>query len=33
VLIDGARDDIEEVLSTRRRLPKVDLPASHLRAA
>jgi DNA-binding FadR family transcriptional regulator len=33
LLIDGARDDIEEVLSTRRRLPKVDLPASHLRAA
>jgi DNA-binding FadR family transcriptional regulator len=33
VLIDCARDDIEEVLSTRRRLPKVDLPASHLRAA
>jgi DNA-binding FadR family transcriptional regulator len=32
-LIDGAREDIEEVLSTRRRLPKVDLPASPLRAA
>jgi DNA-binding FadR family transcriptional regulator len=33
VLIAGAREDIEVVLATRRRLPKVDLPASHLRAA
>jgi DNA-binding FadR family transcriptional regulator len=33
VLIDGARDDIEEVLASRRRLPKLDLPARHLRAA
>jgi DNA-binding FadR family transcriptional regulator len=33
VLIDGARDDIEEVLASRRRLPKVDAPARHLRAA
>lgn len=32
VLIDGARDDIEEVLATRRRLPKLDAPASLLRA-
>ena len=31
-LIDGARDDIEEVLSTRKRLPKLDLPAPLLRA-
>ncbi|MGV3572218.1 MAG: FadR/GntR family transcriptional regulator [Ramlibacter sp.] len=33
VLIDGARDDIETVLSSRRRLPKLDLPAPLLRIA
>ncbi len=33
VLIDGARDDIELVLSSRRRLPRLNLPAPHLRAA
>jgi DNA-binding FadR family transcriptional regulator len=33
VLIDGARQDIEEVLATRKRLPKLDLPAPRLRAA
>ncbi|TFZ07757.1 FadR/GntR family transcriptional regulator [Ramlibacter humi] len=32
VLIDGAREDIEEVLASRRRLPKLDLPAPRLRA-
>jgi DNA-binding GntR family transcriptional regulator len=32
LLIDGARDDIEEVLATRKRLPKLDLPAPLLRA-
>ena len=33
VLIDGAREDIEEVLATRKRLPKLDTPAPLLRAA
>ncbi len=33
VLIDGAREDIEEVLSSGRRLPKLDMPARRLRAA
>ncbi len=32
VLIDGAREDIETVLSSRRRLPQLDLPARMLRA-
>ncbi|WP_298924164.1 FadR/GntR family transcriptional regulator [uncultured Ramlibacter sp.] len=33
VLIDGAREDIEEVLATRKRLPQLNLPAPHLKAA
>jgi len=33
VLIDGAREDIEEVLASRKRLPRVNLPARKLRAA
>ncbi|MGV3493949.1 MAG: FadR family transcriptional regulator, partial [Ramlibacter sp.] len=33
VLIDGAREDIETVLASRRRLPKLDMPARLLRAA
>ena len=33
VLIDGAREDIETVLASRRRLPRLDAPASPLRAA
>jgi DNA-binding FadR family transcriptional regulator len=33
VLIDGAREDIEEVLATRTRLPRLNQPAPHLRAA
>ena len=33
VLIDGAHDDIEEVLASRRHLPKLGKPASQLRAA
>jgi DNA-binding FadR family transcriptional regulator len=32
VLIDGAREDIEEVLASRKRLPKLDEPARLLRA-
>ncbi|NUO73806.1 MAG: FadR family transcriptional regulator [Frateuria sp.] len=32
VLIDGAREDIEEVLASHRRLPKLDAPARLLRA-
>ena len=32
VLIDSARDDIEAVLASRRRLPKLDTPARMLRA-
>ena len=32
VLIDGANDDIEEVLSSRRRLPQLGLPAPRLKA-
>jgi len=32
VLIDGAREDIEEVLATRKRLPRLNLPAPLLRA-
>jgi DNA-binding FadR family transcriptional regulator len=31
VLIDGARDDIEQVLASRRKLPSVALPAAQLR--
>jgi DNA-binding FadR family transcriptional regulator len=33
VLIDGAHNDIEQVLASRRRLPKLNQPASMLRAA
>lgn len=33
VLIDGAREDIEEVLATRKRLPRLDTSAPLLRAA
>lgn len=33
VLIDGARQDIEEVLATRRKLPSLNLPAHRLKAA
>jgi len=33
VLIDGARDDIEEILNSRRRLPRLDRPAPLIRAA
>ena len=33
VLIDGARDDIEEVLATRKRLPQLNLPAPHIKVA
>jgi DNA-binding FadR family transcriptional regulator len=33
VLIDGAREDIEAVLSSRRPLPRLDTPARRLRAA
>ncbi len=32
VLIDGAHEDIEQVLATRKRLPRLNQPASHLRA-
>ena len=33
VLIDGARQDIDEVLATRRKLPSLNLPAHRLKAA
>ncbi len=33
ILIDGAHEDIEQVLLSRRRLPKLNQPASMLRAA
>jgi DNA-binding FadR family transcriptional regulator len=33
VLIDGAHDDIEEILASRRRLPRLNIPASVLKAA
>ena len=33
VLIEGAHDDIEAVLNSRRRLPRLNMPAPHLRAA
>jgi DNA-binding FadR family transcriptional regulator len=33
VLIDSARDDIDAVLASRRRLPRLDLPARPLPAA
>ncbi len=33
VLIDGAHDDIEQVLASRKRLPRLNLPASLLKAA
>jgi DNA-binding FadR family transcriptional regulator len=32
VLIDGARDDIEQVLASRRKLPSLAQPASRLKA-
>lgn len=32
VLIDGAKEDIDEVLASRRRLPKLSNPASRLKA-
>ena len=32
VLIDGAREDIEEVLASRRRLPQIHAPARRIRA-
>lgn len=32
VLIDGAKEDIDEVLTSRRRLPKLSNPASRLKA-
>lgn len=32
LLIDGAREDIETVLASRKRLPRLDAPASPLRA-
>ena len=32
VLIDGAREDIETVLASRKRLPRLNLPARHLPA-
>jgi DNA-binding FadR family transcriptional regulator len=31
VLIDGAHEDIEQVLATRKRLPRLSQPAAHLR--
>ncbi len=33
VLIDGAHQDIEQVLANRRKLPRLNVPASHLKAA
>jgi hypothetical protein len=33
VLIDGAHKDIEEILSSRKRLPRVNRTATELRAA
>ena len=33
VLIDGAKEDIEEVLASRRRLPVLSTPARQLKAA
>ena len=32
-LIDGARQDIEQVLGSRKRLPRLSRPATHLKAA
>ena len=32
VLIDGAKEDIDKVLTSRRRLPKLSNPASRLKA-
>jgi hypothetical protein len=32
VLIDGANVDIEQVLTTRRKLPSLGVPASRLKA-
>jgi DNA-binding FadR family transcriptional regulator len=32
VLIDGAHEDIEEILASRRRLPRLNTPASVLKA-
>ena len=33
VLIDGAGEDIETVLNSRRKLPSLSQPAQHLKAA
>jgi DNA-binding FadR family transcriptional regulator len=33
VLIDGARQDIEQVLASRKKLPSLNTPASRLKAA
>lgn len=33
VLIDGAREDIEQVLKSRRKLPQLDKPVRLLKAA
>jgi DNA-binding FadR family transcriptional regulator len=33
LLIDGAREDIDTVLASRKRLPSLNLPARHLRSA
>jgi DNA-binding FadR family transcriptional regulator len=33
VLIDGAKQDIEYVLGNRKKLPRLNMPASHLKAA
>jgi DNA-binding FadR family transcriptional regulator len=33
VLIDGAHDDIEQILNSKRKLPRLDQPAPHVRAA
>jgi DNA-binding FadR family transcriptional regulator len=33
VLIDGARQDIDDVLATRRKLPSLNIPAQRLKAA
>jgi hypothetical protein len=32
MLIDGAKEDIDEVLASRRRLPSLNHPAAHLKA-
>jgi hypothetical protein len=33
VLIDGAHQDIEQVLANRKKLPRLNVPASRLKAA